>query len=144
MNGINPMSLAGRTVLIAGASQGIGLGVARLAADLGANLVLADMNAEELEAGCGHFAEDRILAAPGNVADPEFVETLVEQGAARFGIVDGLVNIVGITRPAMIDKMSLTQWEQVLRVHLTGAFLCMQAVGRSWSRPGFQPWRRCS
>jgi 3-oxoacyl-[acyl-carrier protein] reductase len=85
MNGINPMSLAGRTVLITGASQGIGLGVARLAADLGANLVLADMNAEELEAGCGHFAEDRILAAPGDVADPEFVETLVEQGAARFG-----------------------------------------------------------
>jgi 3-oxoacyl-[acyl-carrier protein] reductase len=50
MNGINPMSLAGRTVLITGASQGIGLGVARLAADLGANLVLADMNAEGLEA----------------------------------------------------------------------------------------------
>jgi NAD(P)-dependent dehydrogenase (short-subunit alcohol dehydrogenase family) len=77
MNGINPMSLAGRTVLITGASQGIGLGVARLSADLGANLVLADMNAEGLEAACGHFAEDSILAAPGNVADPEFVETLV-------------------------------------------------------------------
>jgi 3-oxoacyl-[acyl-carrier protein] reductase len=130
MNGSNPMSLARRTVLITGAGQGIGFGVAKLAADLGANLILADMNAEGLETARREFAEDRMLTAVGDVADPEFVEALVEQGATRFGFVDGLVNTAGITRPAMIDKMTLPQWEQVLRVHLTGTFLCMQAVAR--------------
>jgi 3-oxoacyl-[acyl-carrier protein] reductase len=126
----NPMSLAGRTILVTGAGQGIGLGVARLASDLGANLVLADMNAGTLEAARGAFAAERVLTGTGDVADPGFVEGLVERACARFGTVDGLVNMAGITRPAMIEKMSLEQWEQVLRVHLTGTFLCMQAVGR--------------
>jgi hypothetical protein len=45
-----------------------------------------------------------------------------------------VVNTTGITRPAMIDKMTLPQWEQVLRVHLTGTFLCMQAVARLIAR----------
>jgi 3-oxoacyl-[acyl-carrier protein] reductase len=105
------MSLAGRTVLVTGAGQGISLGVARLARR--------------------QFAEDRVLTAVGDVAEPEFVETLAEQGTARFGVV---VNTTGITRPAMIDKMTLPQWEQVLRVHLTGTFLCMQAVARLIAR----------
>ena len=130
MNGVNPMSLAGRTILVTGAGQGIGLGVARLAADLGANLVLADMNAAGLEAAAGQFAADRALTGAGDIADPDFVEGLVERAAARFGVVDGLVNTAGITRPAMIDKMTLAQWDAVLRVHLTGSFLCMQAIGR--------------
>ena len=130
MNGVNPMSLVGRTILVTGAGQGIGLGVARLAADLGANLVLADMNAAGLESVAEQFEPDRVLTGAGDVAEPDFAEGLVEKAAARFGVVDGLVNTAGITRPAMIDKMTLAQWEQVLRVHLTGSFLCMQAVGR--------------
>jgi 3-oxoacyl-[acyl-carrier protein] reductase len=126
MNGNNPMSLAGRTILVTGAGQGIGSGVARLAADLGANLVLADMNADGLEAARNTFAEDRVLAGTGDVADPDFVEGLVEQATARFGVVDELVNTAGITPPAMIDRMTLAQWEQVLRVHLTGSLPRMQ------------------
>jgi len=130
MTDVNPMSLAGRTILVTGAGQGIGLGVARLAADLGANLVLADMNAAGLEAAAGQFAADRVLTGACDVADPDFAEGLVERATARFGVVDGLVNTAGITRPAMIEKMTLAQWDAVLRVHLTGSFLCMQAVGR--------------
>ncbi|MGH2522726.1 MAG: SDR family NAD(P)-dependent oxidoreductase, partial [Anaerolineales bacterium] len=43
--------------------------------------------------------------------------------------VDGLVNCAGIIRPAMIEKMTLQQWNEILEVHLTGAFLWLQAVG---------------
>jgi 3-oxoacyl-[acyl-carrier protein] reductase len=130
MTDMNPMSLAGRTILVTGAGQGIGFAVAKLASGLGANVVLADMNAEGVEAAGAAFPADRVLTGAGDVADPDFVEGLVERASARFGLVDGLVNTAGITRPAMIDKMTLAQWDQVLRVHLTGAFLCMQAVGR--------------
>ncbi len=130
MNNVNPMSLAGRTVLVTGAGQGIGFGVARLASDLGANIVLADMNPGALESAAASFPDRRVLTGAGDVADPTFVEGLVERATQTFGVVEGLVNTAGVTRPAMIDKMTVAQWEQVLRVHLTGAFLCMQAVGR--------------
>lgn len=126
----DPMSLVGRTILVTGGGQGIGFGVARLASNLGANVVLAEMNAAGLQAAAASFSGDRVLTEVGDVADPDFAERLVERATERFGVVDGLVNTAGITRPAMIDKMTLAQWEQVLRVHLTGAFLCMQAVGR--------------
>jgi NAD(P)-dependent dehydrogenase (short-subunit alcohol dehydrogenase family) len=66
----------------------------------------------------------------GNVADPDFTETAVRDVAARVGAIDGLVNNAGITRPAMIEKMTLEQWSEVISVHLTGAFLWTQAVGR--------------
>ncbi len=130
MNKLNPMSLADRTVLVTGAGQGIGFGVAKLASDLGANVVLADMNPDALKAAAASFPDGRVLTGAGDVADPDFVEGLVERAMQTFGVVDGLVNTAGITRPAMIEKMTVAQWEQVLRVHLTGAFLCMQAVGR--------------
>ncbi len=48
----------------------------------------------------------------------------------RFGAVHGLVNNAGITRPAMLEKMSFQQWQQVIDVNLTGCYLMLQAVGR--------------
>jgi 3-oxoacyl-[acyl-carrier protein] reductase len=64
------------------------------------------------------------------VADPVFAQSSVDAAIARFGKVDGLVNNAGIGRPAMIEKMTLDQWKQVIDVHLTGSFLWLQAVGR--------------
>jgi 3-oxoacyl-[acyl-carrier protein] reductase len=64
------------------------------------------------------------------VADPDFTEATVRHVTASVGVIDGLVNNAGITRPAMIEKMTLQQWSEVIAVHLTGAFLWTQAVGR--------------
>jgi len=74
--------------------------------------------------------EWELLPYVGNVADPEFTETTVRDVKARVAAIDGLVNNAGITRPAMIEKMTLQQWSEVISVHLTGAFLWTQAVGR--------------
>ncbi len=125
----NIVSLQDKTIIVTGAAQGIGQAVATLALELGANVVVVDLNGEAIDAFAARHG-GRVAAFTGNVADPEFAARSVEAAIARFGKVDGLVNNAGIVRPAMIDKMTLDQWRQVIDVHLTGSFLWLQAVGR--------------
>jgi 3-oxoacyl-[acyl-carrier protein] reductase len=123
------VDLTGRSVVVTGAGQGIGAAIATLAHELGAQVAIVDTNAETAGAladGLGSGAKAYI----GSVADPDFVQATLADAIATFGKVDGLVNNAGIIRPAMIEKMTLDQWRQVLDVHLTGSFLCLQAVGR--------------
>ncbi len=125
----NPMSLEGRTILVTGAGQGIGLAISALAIELGANVAGVDLNPDTL-AATAEAQGGRFLPLAGNVADPDFAGKAVEQAVARFGAVHGLVNNAGIGRPAMIDKMTVEQWQQVIDVHLNGSFHFTQAVGR--------------
>ena len=127
---VNPMSLANRTVIITGAAQGIGRAAADLVVALDGNVVIVDMNPAALEEAVAAYPAGRVMTFEGNVADADKVQAMVDQAVAQFGAVHGLVNNAGITRPSMIEKMSLEHWNQVLAVHLTGAFLCTQAVGR--------------
>lgn len=125
----NPMSLDGQVIIITGAAQGIGRGVATLAAELGAKVVAVDMNAE----GVNETAEligDACAPLVGNVADPDFPDQLVKFTLETFGDINGLVNNAGIVRAAMIDNMTRETWQQVIDVNLTGVFACLQAVGR--------------
>jgi len=125
----NPMSLAGRNIIITGAGQGIGLGIARLVIELGGNVAAVDLNEETLQYAAAEMGE-RYLPLAGSVSDAAFVERAVSAAVERFGAVHGLVNNAGIGRPAMIEKMTLEQWQLVMDVHLTGSFLFTQAVGR--------------
>ncbi len=127
---VNPMSLVDRTIIVTGAGQGIGRAVAELIVELGGNAVVADMNPETLETTKADFPEGRFLGVEANIAEEADVQNLVAKAVEAFGSVHGLVNNAGITRTAMIDKMTIEQWNQVIGVHLTGAFLCTQAVGR--------------
>lgn len=126
---LNPMDLTGRNVMITGGAQGIGLSAAKFIAELGATLTLVDYNGDALKEIEGEFPKDRIMIAAGNVTDREFVAKTVEESAARFGGVHGLVNNAGIIRTAMIHKMTIEEWQAVIDVNLTGAFNMLQAVG---------------
>src|ERR1700722_14858004 len=127
----NPMSLEGRSVLVTGAGQGIGLAISRLALELGARVTGIDLNADALASAADALGE-RFLPLTGSVTDPEFASRAVAQSIDKFGAVHGLVNNAGIVRPAMIDKMTLPQWQQVVDVHMTGTFHFTQAAGRHW------------
>lgn len=122
-------SLAGRSVIVTGAAQGIGRGLAEHVVKLGGNVVAVDMNEEGLSSLAGAHGA-RVLAVAGDVSRPEFATEVAERTVDAFGSVDGLINNAGVTRPAMIDKMSFTAWQTVVDVNLSGPFLFLQAVGR--------------
>jgi 3-oxoacyl-[acyl-carrier protein] reductase len=128
---MNPLvSLEGRTVVVTGAGQGIGRAVVELVLQLGGNAVAVDLNAETLQAATAPLPQARVLTVVGCVADAELASSAVEQAVGRFGAVHGLVNNAGIIRPAMIEKMTAKEWQDVIDVHLTGTFFWTQAVGR--------------
>ena len=124
------VSLQGRTVVVTGAGQGIGKAIVQLSIELGANVVAVDLNGQTLGDVARSLPADRVLAVQGSVADPAVADRTVADAVARFGAVHGLVNNAGIIRPAMIEKMSDTQWQEVIDVHLTGSFYWTRAVGR--------------
>lgn len=124
------LCLAGKSIVITGAAQGIGRAIAEKSLSLGANIVAVDLNAGELEAFRDSVGRDRVLIMAGDVTDAALAQTVVNEALAKFGAVHGLVNNAGISRPAMIEKMTLESWQQVISVHLTGAFLLLQVVGR--------------
>lgn len=122
--------LEGRNVIVTGAAQGIGRGIAERALQLGASVAAVDLNAEGLQEFAGSVASGRVLALAGSVADPDFVQSAVGKAVAHFGKIHGLVNNAGISRPAMIEKMTVETWKLVIDVHLSGSFYFLQAVGR--------------
>ena len=127
----NIVSLEGKIVAVTGAGQGIGKAVMELAIDLGARVAAVDLNRDTLMAATEKFDQNLVLPLIGSVTDPEFTSSAVSELVKRFGAIHGLVNNAGIIRTAMIEKMTLQQWQQVIDVHLTGTFLWTQAVGRS-------------
>lgn len=126
---MNPMDLTGRNILVTGAAQGIGAGIARMAHGLGAKVILNDMKKEALEALSGELGE-RTEVHVGSVADHGFVQEMVGKAVAANGALHGLVNNAGIVRAAMARNMTPETWQSVIDVNLSGVFYCLQAVGQ--------------
>ena len=129
-------SLAGRTALVTGASQGIGEAIARRLAQAGAKVVLAARNEERLAALAGEIAaaggEAHALAL--DVAQPETVGGRLKTLPEGFREIDILVNNAGITADNLLARMSLDDWERVLRTNLTGAYALTRELVRGMMR----------
>ncbi|HEY4067558.1 MAG TPA: SDR family NAD(P)-dependent oxidoreductase, partial [Burkholderiaceae bacterium] len=124
------VSLKGHTVVVTGAGQGIGKALAELVIELDGQVVAIDMNPDTLKAAMAPLPAERVMTVVGSVADLDLATKSVSEAVERFGAIHGLVNNAGITRPAMIEKMTAKQWQDVIDVHLTGSFYWLQAVGR--------------
>lgn len=131
--------LAGRVVVITGASSGIGEACALEFAARGAKVVLAARRAERLEALVARIGEmgGQALAIPCDVTDEEAVANLFAEALAHFGTVDALINNAGIADSTPAPDLPLALWRKVIDTNLTSAFLCakhafpiMQRAGR--------------
>ena len=124
------MELESKTIIITGASSGIGAAAALLFAAEGANLVLGARRSAELEtlAETINHAGGRAVFAAGDVKDEGYAKTLVELATKEFGVLDGAFNnagIVGAMQPA--PEMNIGNWNEVVSVNLTAAFLAAKA-----------------
>ena len=125
------MKLAARVAVITGAAQGIGAACARLFADHGARVVIADVN------DAGAALADEIGAAGGvaqfrrtDVTQRNDCVALIDSTVERFGRIDILVNNAGIVHGAEFLDLAEEDFDRVLKVNLKGAFLCAQAAAR--------------
>jgi 3-oxoacyl-[acyl-carrier protein] reductase len=127
------MRLKDKVAIITGSSRGVGRAIAEAYGENGASVVVnyssSQKAAEEVVNKIQGFGMSAI-AVRANVAKKEDVEMLVQAAIDKFGRVDVLVNNAGFTRPAMMLNMTEDEWDQVLDIHLKGAFLCSQAVAR--------------
>ena len=126
----NGKVLEGKVAIVTGSGRGIGEAVARAYAAQGAKVVVADTNLENAEKVAADIRKQggQALAFACNVAERAQVDQMVAEVRAKFGPVDVLVNNAGITRTAMLHKMTPQQWNEVIGVHLTGSFNMLQAV----------------
>lgn len=101
-------SVAGRNVIITGASSGIGESSARLLLESGANVCIVGRDKERLEAAIERLGatEGRALAVAADLGDPGSPERVVERTVAEFGSVDGLVNNAATIEPQTLDQLT--------------------------------------
>ena len=124
------MKLQGKVAIVTGARKGIGEAVALSLAREGADLVLVSRSIRDDDAiaGAAKGLGRRVLIRQVDVGDREQVEQMVKETLDNFGRVDVLFNNAGITRPAMLWKMTEDAWNDIIRINLTGTFYCIQAV----------------
>ena len=127
------MKLKDKIALVTGSSRGIGRAVALAYAKEGAKVVVnytSNENAAKEVVEAIDKMDSQAIAFKADVAKKTEAERLVQAGIDQFGRIDILVNNAGFGRPAMMLKMEEDQWDQVIDIHLKGAFLCAQAAGR--------------
>jgi 3-oxoacyl-[acyl-carrier protein] reductase len=116
------IDLTEKTALVTASSKGIGFGIASGLSAAGANVCICGRNEETLaEAGRRLEADDRLLAVPGDVSDPSFIEQLVNQCQERFGSIDILVNNSGGPPPGAALAITEEQWAAAINGNLLSA-----------------------
>ena len=131
--------LQGKAIVVTGAGGGIGREIALLAAAEGASVVVNDMGAGLDGSGGDQGPAERVVqeitAAGGravantdSVAEPTSAERIVATARDAFGRLDGVVNNAGILQDGFFHKMSIDQWDRVLKVHLYGTFYVSRAA----------------
>jgi len=124
--------LQGKAAVVTGAGRGIGKAIAAAFAAEGARVVAADRDAASAAATAAELAAQgrEVMACTADVGVERDVDAMVEATLARFGALDVLVSNAGVGFHRALVDLELADWERVLRVNLTGTFLCVQRAAR--------------
>ncbi|HYE36417.1 SDR family oxidoreductase [Methylocaldum sp.] len=134
--------LKGQRAIVTGGNTGIGAAIVEGLAEAGARVVVnyvterdkADALVERIRGNGGEA-----IAVEADVSREEQVRALFGAALEAFGSVDILVNNAGLQKDAPLTEMSLDDWETVIRVNLTGQFLCAREAAREFIRRGVKP-----
>ncbi|MDN5849315.1 MAG: glucose 1-dehydrogenase [Nitrococcus sp.] len=137
-----PKMLGGQNALVTGANSGIGQGIARELAAAGANVVVNYVAKPEVaQAICDDInaqGEGKAIAIEADVSKEDQVQAMFAEAVKQFGTLDIVCSNAGIQRDANLTDMTLEQWNQVISVNLTGAFLVARAAVREFTRRGMR------
>lgn len=124
------MRYAGRVALITGGSRGIGKAIALKLAEEGAKASIIDVNKDALAKVEQEFTDKNcdVFTKQADVTNSDEVEQVTKDIVDKFGSLDILVNNAGIIRDNLLFKMTNHDWEQVMNVHLRGAFNTSRAA----------------
>ncbi len=137
------MQLKGKVALVTGSTSGIGLGIARVLAGAGADLVLNGFGdgaaIETLRASLAEEFGVRVVFQAADISDPAACAAMVEMATGTLGAVDIVVNNAGIQFTASVEEFPIEKWNQVIAINLSGAFYMMRAAlpgmkARGWGR----------
>ncbi|CCU83739.1 3-oxoacyl-(acyl-carrier-protein) reductase FabG [Mesotoga infera] len=122
--------LEGKVVIITGGASGLGKAAVEKFAREGAIVYACDMDVEGLDNLKKEFSElpGKVIPKRLNVTDRPAITELVGEIKSEFGRIDGLINNAGVTRDALIQRMSEEDWDLVINVNLKGVFNMTQAV----------------
>jgi len=141
------MLLKGQKALVTGGSSGIGKAVAielgKAGADVVVNYVRGEDQAHEVVAEI-EKSGSRALALRADVSREDQVSAMFEKMKTELGTIDILINNAGLQQDAPFDEMTLDQWNLVIKVNLTGQFLCAREAVREFKRRGVVPDVSCA
>jgi len=141
------MILEGKVLVVTGAGQGIGREVALLAGREGARVVVNDLGTSSDGSGSNSTlagdvvaeivaAGGQAIASVADISKPDEAEAIVEEAVRAFGRIDGIVNNAGILRDRIFHKMSVNDWDQVIRVNLNGFFYVSRVAAQHFKAQG--------
>ncbi|MBI3332784.1 MAG: glucose 1-dehydrogenase [Candidatus Omnitrophica bacterium] len=128
----NLFDLTGKAALVTGASRGIGRAIARALAEAGCDLALNARSPESLKEVSEEILRlgRKSLIIAGDVSEEDQVTGFVKKAQEAFGKIDVLVNNAGIWEGTYFLRLPKSDWDKMLNVNLTGAYLVAKAVGR--------------
>lgn len=130
-----------KTILITGSTSGIGLGIARVFAQQGYNIVFNGLEPDGASIAKGVADEYGIEHhfSPANMLQPEAIRTLAKEALEKFGAIDVLVNNAGIQYVAPLEEFPEDKWDAIIAINLTAAFHLTKAL---WPRMKEQKFGR--
>lgn len=134
----NLFNLRGKTALITGSSDGLGLIMAKGFLESGVNVILNGRNSEKLQ-NVVEILKNEGFSVEGiafDVSDQTQVISALEEIEKKFPAIDILVNNAGVQKRAPLEEFKIEDWDNILDINLKGAFIVGQAVARKMMRQG--------